>query len=62
MRRVVADFNQHSLHEPIKPLVIASRSNSERNISIALHPQNIAGTTWKTPIAKNWKSLEGNVS
>jgi ABC-type antimicrobial peptide transport system permease subunit len=57
---VVADFNQHSLHEPIKPLVIASRSNSERNISIALHPQNEAGTTWKTAIAKiekAWKEM-----
>jgi predicted permease len=56
---VVADFNQHSLHEPIKPLVIASRGNDERNISVALHPQNEAGT-WKTAIAKiekAWKEI-----
>jgi predicted permease len=54
---VVADFNQHSLHDPIKPLVIATRtSNSEamaqRNFSIALEPQNAEGTAWKTAINK----------
>ncbi|HEX5153772.1 MAG TPA: FtsX-like permease family protein [Parafilimonas sp.] len=60
IRGVVADFNQHSLHEPIKPLVIASRGNDTRNISIALHPQNEAGTTWKTAIKKiekAWKEI-----
>src|SRR5678816_2386244 len=56
---VLADFNQHSLHEHIKPLAIASRGNDERNISVALHPQNEAGT-WKTAIAKiekAWKEI-----
>jgi putative ABC transport system permease protein len=56
---VVADFNQHSLHEPIKPLVITSGSDNERNISIALYPQNKEGA-WKTAIAKiekAWKAM-----
>jgi ABC-type antimicrobial peptide transport system permease subunit len=60
IRGVVADFNQHSLHEPIKPLVIASRGKDTRNISIALHPQNAAATTWKTAIKKiekAWKEI-----
>ena len=55
---VVADFNQRSLHEPIKPLVIASWPGSERNISIALQPQNEAGTTWKTAISKIEKTFK----
>lgn len=57
---VVADFNQRSLHEPIKPVAIASRTNIERNISIALQPQNNAGTTWKIAIRKiekAWKEV-----
>jgi putative ABC transport system permease protein len=57
---VVSDFIQKSLHEPVKPLVIASWSNIERNISIALQPQNEAGTTWKTAISKiekAWKDV-----
>lgn len=57
---VVADFNLRSLHEPIKPVAIASRTNIERNISIALQPQNNAGTTWKIAIRKiekAWKEV-----
>ncbi len=60
IRGVVADFNQRSLHEPIKPLVIGSWSGNQRNISILLQPQNAAGTTWKTAIAKiekSWKEV-----
>ena len=57
---VIADFNQRSLHEPIKPLIIGSRSLIERTISIALQPQNESGTTWKsaiTKIEKAWKEI-----
>ncbi len=57
---VVADFNQSSLHEKVKPLIIGSRSLIERNISIALQPQNEAGTTWKNAISKiekAWKEV-----
>lgn len=57
---VVADFNQHSLREPVKPLVIGSWQNTEKTINIALQPQNEAGTTWKSGIAKvekAWKEV-----
>lgn len=54
---VVKDFNQRSLHEPIKPLIIASWSNTERNISVALQPQTIAGG-WKTAISKIEKAFK----
>jgi predicted permease len=49
---VVADFNQRSLHEPIKPLAIGTWLNTQRNFSIALQPLNEAGTNWKTAIEK----------
>jgi len=60
---VVADFHQHSLHDPIKPLIIATRTSNtgnlaERNFSIALQPQNAAGTTWKTAIDKIQKAFK----
>lgn len=57
---VIADFNQHSLREPVKPLVIGSWQNTERTINIALQPQNESGTTWKSGIAKvekAWKEI-----
>ncbi len=57
---VVADFNQHSLHEPIKPLVIASRGKDQRNISVALQPGNHGSNSWKaviTKIEKAWKEI-----
>ncbi len=57
---VVADFNQASLHEKVKPLIIGSWSSIERNISIALQPKNEAGTTWKNAISKiekAWKEV-----
>jgi len=49
---VVADFHQKSLHEAIQPLLIANGINRARKFNIALQPQNAAGTTWKTGIAK----------
>jgi len=55
---VVSDFNQRSLHETIKPLVIGSWSKTERQISIALVPQNESGTTWKAAISKIEKAFK----
>jgi ABC-type antimicrobial peptide transport system permease subunit len=55
---IVADFNQHSLHDPIKPLVIATHTSQERNFSVALQPQNTEGTTWKTAISKIEKAYK----
>jgi len=55
---VVSDFNQRSLHETIKPLVLGSWSKTERQISIALVPQNESGTTWKAAISKIEKAFK----
>lgn len=55
---VVADFNQKSLHEPIKPMAIGSWTNTQRTFSIALQPQNEAGTTWKTALSKMEKAYK----
>ncbi|MEP6846480.1 MAG: FtsX-like permease family protein, partial [Panacibacter sp.] len=60
---VIADFNQHSLREPVKPLVIGTWENTERTINIALRPQNEAGTTWKSgsaKIEKAWNEVYPN--
>ncbi len=57
---VVADFNQHSLHEPVKPLVIGNGNERSRTINITLQPQNAEGTLWKSSIAsieKAWKQI-----
>jgi predicted permease len=58
---VVADFHQHSLHEPIKPLVIANGTNIATVFNIALPPQN-AGAWPKTiaSIGKAFKSVYPN--
>ncbi len=60
---VIADFNQRSLHEAVKPMAIGTWANQERTINIALQPQNKAGNTWKTGIAKiekAWKEIYPN--
>ncbi|MGC4035866.1 MAG: ABC transporter permease [Chitinophagaceae bacterium] len=57
---VVSDFHQRSLHDPIKPLLFATRTNQMRGINIALQPQNAQGTVWKTAISKvekAWKEV-----
>ncbi len=57
---VVGDFNQHSLHDPVKPLIISNGVDRARTINIALMPQNADGTTWKSTIAqieKAWKGI-----
>ncbi len=55
---VVGDFNQKSLHEPIKPLLITSDIRNEMLISLLLQPQNANGTTWKTALAKTEKAFK----
>ncbi|CAN5585826.1 ABC transporter permease [soil metagenome] len=56
---VVADFNQQSLHEPVKPLVVACNPGWQRTLNIALYPQTAPGD-WKKAISKMelaWKEL-----
>ncbi|MFT3936966.1 MAG: ABC transporter permease [Chitinophagaceae bacterium] len=52
---VVADFHQKSLHEAIKPVVIASRSSQELMFNIALQTSNTSG--WKTTLNKIEKAF-----
>ncbi|HVX48726.1 MAG TPA: FtsX-like permease family protein, partial [Chitinophagaceae bacterium] len=49
---VVADFHQKSLHETIKPLIIANWTSDLGTFNIALQPQNAAGTVWQNALAK----------
>jgi putative ABC transport system permease protein len=55
---VVADFNEKSLHEPIKPLLIASDVGNEELVNLLLQPQNANGTLWKTALAKTEKTFK----
>ena len=55
---VIADFNQHSLHDPIKPLIIANGIDRVLTVNIALMPQNVDGTAWKSTIAQIQKAWE----
>ena len=49
---VMADFNQQSLHAPIKPLGFSSGLKNDYILHIALQPQNIEGRTWKATISR----------
>jgi len=60
---VVADFHQHSLHETIKPIVIANGTADAHCINIALRSQHADGTAWPYTIAaieKAFKSVYPN--
>lgn len=60
---VVANFHQKSLHEMIKPIVIANGTNEANCINIALRPQNTDGTAWISTIGameKAFKSVYPN--
>ncbi len=49
---VMADFNQQSLHENVKPLVFASENKYSYTFHIALKPQSADGTAWPVTIKK----------
>jgi len=55
---VIADFNQQSLHEAIKPMAIGSWGNIAHTINVGLQPQNASGTTWKTAISRIEKAFK----
>lgn len=57
---VVADFNQKSLHEQVKPLLISNGTKDSRMFNIKLQPQTADGNGWKNTIArvqKEYKAL-----
>ncbi|HKR06187.1 MAG TPA: FtsX-like permease family protein [Bacteroidia bacterium] len=57
---VVGDFHEKSMHETIKPLVIAHWAGHEKLINIALRPQNAEDRTWQKAIEKiglAWKEI-----
>lgn len=49
---IVKDFNQTSLHEPVKPIALTAAANNGYTFHIALQPQNAGDNTWKTAISK----------
>jgi putative ABC transport system permease protein len=51
---VVKDFNQKSLYNPVEPLILFYRPNSN-NILAKVNPQNITATV--SSIEKSWKSI-----
>lgn len=55
---VMADFNQRSIHEPIKPLLVANGTKTSECINLALQPQygNIAA--WPATLAKVEKAFK----
>ncbi|MEO8150785.1 MAG: ABC transporter permease [Bacteroidia bacterium] len=57
---VVTDFHEKSMHEIIKPLVIAHWAGHEKLINVALRPQNAEERTWQKAIEKiglAWKEI-----
>ncbi|MFT3705379.1 MAG: ABC transporter permease [Agriterribacter sp.] len=49
---VVSDFHETSLHEAIKPIVLATDASQGFLFNVALNPQNAEGTVWKNTINK----------
>lgn len=49
---VIQDFNQKSLHEPIKSVALTAAANNHYTFHIALQPLNEEGNSWKTTISK----------
>ena len=54
---VLADFNQESLHAPVKPLAFSSDMHSSFSLHIALKPQLTTGS-WKSSIADVEKAFK----
>jgi len=53
---VIADFQQQSTRDPIKPLSITSFLEQETDISVSLAPQGPEGGSWKATIDKIGKA------
>jgi len=54
---VVADFHQKSLHEAIKPVLIASRNSQELTLNVALQSNSNAWATTISKIEKDFKEI-----
>lgn len=52
IKGVLKDFNQKTLHEAIRPLVIANMGDKLNTLHVLLQPQNTAGSNWKEALAK----------
>lgn len=48
---VIADFNQSSIHAPVRPLAIGSNNENLIYVHIALRPQSPGAGSWKTTLA-----------
>ncbi|HSZ85166.1 MAG TPA: FtsX-like permease family protein, partial [Puia sp.] len=57
---VMADFNQQSLHELVKPLVFTSNLKYSYAFHVALKPLDAEGTLWKNTIAKIENAFKKN--
>ena len=55
---VMADFFPHSLHDPIKPLLIANGTKNERVFNIKLQPHNADGSNWPATLAAIQKAYQ----
>ncbi len=55
---VMADFNQRSIHEPIKPLLIANGTKTSECINFVLQPPYGNISAWPTTIAKVEKAFK----
>ncbi|MBS1935433.1 MAG: FtsX-like permease family protein, partial [Bacteroidetes bacterium] len=49
---VMTDFNEHSLHEPVKPLLLEANDKFSSTFHIELKPQDANGGSWKKTIAQ----------
>lgn len=57
---VMADFHQHSLHDPIQPVVFTCDPRESYNVHVALKPQVPGGQNWQNAIVtmeKKYKQL-----
>jgi putative ABC transport system permease protein len=55
---VMSDFNQESLHSPIKPMVYSSEMGNSWELHIALKQNDAEGNSWKATIAAIGKAYK----
>jgi putative ABC transport system permease protein len=55
---VMSDFNQESLHSPIKPMVFSSEMGNSWELHIAMKQNDAQGNSWKATIASIGKAYK----